>query len=389
MAHEVQHLVIRNDHYIVPEMVHQGVVLNEGVVPRGSSGLSSDPAYTQKRPLSQPTEPRDKKRHKAKSYFVCSVPECKEKFSCAENLETHMKLHQVIKPFTCNVCGKVCRTESRLSIHQARHANDGEKCKCDICERSFSSRSALKKHKLRIHRPLPHICPYCQSGFEKYRYMVIHAKRVHEKDPSAEGSEQKHSILEMNFESSNYYTQPDIDNEKKYYKGSYAANEDGNLFTQSAPTSSSPFEYHKEPKLKVCETSNNEKTTEVISPPITCEMCTSTFPSMSYLEQHMAVHLNEKNLTCQHCDMKFTNHQLLSNHLKLHNFQPESITSFPSNFNNGNFAQYVPLSGQPTVTRGPQVVGKYICALCSEQFLNLGSLKRHQARGHNSVDLSI
>lgn len=364
-------------------------VLNQGVVARESCGLPDASVYTQKRHLPQPPEVRDRKRHKFKSYFLCAVLECNEKFTCLENLQTHMKLHQIIKPFTCNICGKVCRTERRLNIHQARHANDGEKCKCDICERSFSSRSALKKHKLRIHRPLPHICPYCHSGFEEHRYMVIHVKRAHEKNPMQEPSEQEHSILLMNFESNNYYTQQDVHDGKNYFKTNYVANEDGNQLAQSTPASSSLFENQKDHKLRVYDAENLEKMTEVVSPTITCEMCTSTFPSFSYLEQHMAVHINEKSLTCQHCEMKFRNHQLLSNHLKLHNFEPEPIPPFPPNFNNGNFAQYVPLSGQPIVTRGPQVVGKFICALCNEQFLNLGSLKRHQARGHNSVNLSM
>ncbi|KAK8402069.1 hypothetical protein O3P69_001277 [Scylla paramamosain] len=389
MAHDMQHLVIRNDHYIVPEMLNNGVVLRE------SSGMLDASAHPQKRPIPQPPEPREKKRSKSKSYFICAVHECKEKFSCRENLETHMKLHQVIKPFSCNTCGKVCRTERRLNIHQERHAYDGDKCKCDICERSFSSRSALKKHKLRIHRPLPHICPYCQAGFEAHRYMVIHAKRAHDKDPT-EASENEHSLLQLNFESSDYFTQ-DVDDGKNSLKSSYVSSsvdgrnndDDGNLLTQSTSAASSPLECQKEQKLSGCDTSSVGKTAEVVSPTITCEMCTSTFPSLSYLEQHMAVHINEKILTCQHCEMKFTNYQLLSNHLKLHNFEPEPTTSFSTNFNNGNFAQYPPLSGQPTVTKGPQVVGKYICALCSEQFLNLGSLKRHQAKGHNSVDLSI
>lgn len=388
MAHDVQHLVVRNDHYTVPEMLNNGVVLRE------SSGMLETPAHLQKRALPQPPEPREKRRSRSKSYFICAVHECKEKFSSRENLETHMKLHQVIKPFTCNTCGKVCKTERRLNIHQERHAFDGEKCKCDICERSFSSSSSLKKHKLRIHRPLPHICPYCQAGFEEHRYMAIHAKRAHDKDP-AEATEDEHSILQLNFESSDLFTQ-DVDDGKSSLRSSYISSnddgsndDDGNLLAQSTSAASSSVARQKEQKLSGCDASSGEKTAVVVTPTITCGMCTSTFPSLSYLEQHMAVHINEKILICQHCEMKFTNHQLLSNHLKLHNFEPEPTTSFSTNFINGNFAQYPPLSGQPTVTRGPQVVGKYICALCSEQFLNLGSLKRHQAKGHNSIDLSI
>lgn len=379
-----QGMVVRSDYYVPPEMVGQVVA------GWGPSGLPGVPAYTQKRPVPPPPPPevRDSRRRKPKAYFVCTVSECKEKFTCAENLETHMKLHQVIKPFTCNICGKVCRTESRLNIHQARHANDGENCKCDICERSFSSRSALKKHKLRIHRPLPHKCPYCHAGFEAHRYMAIHVKRAHEKDPPPENDEPVLPTLQVNFETNNFYAQNEGDG-KSSCKDRYVSNADGSEVAQPSPATSSPFESQKETKLSSCDMTNTQRKPELVSPPITCEMCTSTFPSVAYLEQHMAVHVNEKSLTCLHCDMKFTNHQLLSNHLKLHNFESEPASAFPSNFGLGSCTQYVPLSGQPTVTRGPQVIGKYICALCSEQFVNLGSLKRHQAKGHNSVELSI
>lgn len=386
MAHDLQQsMVVRSDYYVPPEMVGQIVA------GRGSSVLSGAPTYTQKRIVAPPPPPsmKDSKRRKSKAYFVCTVPECKEKFSCAENLETHMKLHQGIKPFTCNICGKVCRTESRLNIHQARHASDGENCKCDICERSFSSRSALKKHKLRIHRPLPHICPYCHSGFEEDRYMAIHIKRAHEIDPALQTNEPEPSTLQVNSETNNVCAQQKLEDAKNYCKDSYITNADGGESMQPTSATSPLFGCQKEQKLSSCAANNTQRKAQLVSPSFTCEMCTSTFPSVSYLEQHMAVHVNEKSLTCQHCDMKFTNHQLLSNHLKLHNFDPETVSAFPPNFTNGSFAQYVPLSGQPTVTRGPQVVGKYICALCSEQFLNLGSLKRHQAKGHNSVDLSI
>lgn len=376
-------LIVRNDRYVPSEMMGQSVG-------RGSSGMPGTLPHSQERivPPSPPPAMKVLKRRRSKAYFVCTVPECKEKFSSSETLETHMKLHQVIKPFTCKTCGKVCRTESSLKVHQARHANDSEKCTCDVCERNFSSRSALKKHKLRIHRPLPHVCPYCHSGFEEERYMAIHIKRSHEKDPSAETSDTETDRLQSSFQTNDFYAEQNVHDGKNYYKNGYVSNSNGSVAVPATPEGNSPFECQKQQKLSGCNTSSSQRKTEVVSPIITCGMCTSTFPSIAYLQQHMAVHVNEKNLTCQLCDMQFTNHQLLSNHLRLHNFEPEPV-SYPPNFNNGGYPQYAPLTGQPTVTRGPQVVGKYICALCSEQFLNLGSLKRHQAKGHNSVDLSI
>lgn len=381
MAHDLhQGMVVRSDCYVPSETVGQVV---SGW---GSSSLPCGLAYTPGTIFSVTSlEGKEKKRRRPRPSFVCTVSECKEKFTCAESLETHMKLHQVIKPFTCNVCGKVCQTESRLNVHLARHANDGEECKCDVCGRSFSSRSALKKHKLRIHRPLPHVCPYCNGRFEEDRYMAIHIKRAHEKDSLPETKEAGTATLQVNFETNNVFTQQDIGDGKNYCKDRYVTNADGNEVIKPSPAISSSFECQKEPKLSLCDTSNAQKKAELVSPPIMCEMCTSTFPSVAYLEQHMAVHVNEKSLTCLHCDTKFTNYQLLSNHLKFHNF--ESEPAVPAHSSAGSFSES--LSGQSTITKDRQVIGKYVCALCNDQFLNLGSLKRHQAKNHNSVDMNI
>nr|XP_027238259.1 uncharacterized protein LOC113829315 [Penaeus vannamei] len=133
MAHEIHQNMIPRDEYMLPHTVlmdtsHRGVVDRD--LSPSANGLMAITSLSQKRPSSA-SDIRDTKKHRTKSlHFTCTVVSCGEKFSTSEQLDTHMKLHVGVKPFTCEVCGKVCQTESKLKAHQASHATDGIKPVC-------------------------------------------------------------------------------------------------------------------------------------------------------------------------------------------------------------------------------------------------------------------
>ncbi|XP_042236097.1 zinc finger protein 300-like [Homarus americanus] len=395
MAHDIHQGTIARDEYILP----QGVLpdtLGRGAVEREAAmtncNLTAITHVIQKRPFQSPLEVRDVKKPRSKALqFICCMPECAEKFNSREHLETHMKLHLGVKPFTCDVCGKVCQTESKLKTHQASHANDGFKPKCDICERSFSSRSALNKHKKMLHKPKPHVCLHCNSGFEERKYMVIHAKRAHDVDLPLEVKELQPPTSAVNFEVNNFNSSTSANDCKNFFKGSFCEPITVNLQTLSAPPNQSfdPPKEHSQSDSTMLQKKTDISGAPAVCVPINCELCTSTFPSMAYLEQHMAVHLGEKTFICHNCGISFSNRHDLSNHMKLHTSDSDSANFITTNFSTGSFSQFVPLPTQPGPTRGPQIFDKYICVVCNEQFLNLGSLKRHQAKGHNTAVLSI
>nr|XP_053642309.1 zinc finger protein 62-like [Cherax quadricarinatus]XP_053642310.1 zinc finger protein 62-like [Cherax quadricarinatus]XP_053642311.1 zinc finger protein 62-like [Cherax quadricarinatus]XP_053642312.1 zinc finger protein 62-like [Cherax quadricarinatus] len=394
MDHDIHHGMIARDEYVVthgtlPDVLGRGTMEHEIVM--ASSNLMLVNNVPQKRPSVSPMETRDAKKPRSKSLqFICTVPECAEKFNNQEHLDTHMKLHFGVKPFTCDVCGKVCQTESRLKTHQAFHVNDGVKPKCDVCERSFSSRSALNKHKKMLHKPKPHVCPHCNSGFEEHKYMVIHAKRSHDADLSPEVKESELPTSSDYFEVDNFDSNSNLNECKHYFKENYSVPIDENPLTHTAISNNSlePPKENSQSELSVLQKKIAIPSPTSVCPLITCEFCSSTFPSLAYLEQHMEVHLGEKTYACHNCGVSVSSLHDLSNHLKLHIAETES-TNFITSNSNGHFSQFVPLPMQPVPTRAPQMFDKYICVICNEQFLNLGSLKRHQAKGHNTAMLSI
>lgn len=372
MTQEASQVMIPRDEYILPNILPAVDITNCRTLERHntqpSHASTTQSTTAQKRPVIQLSEARETKKHKSKSLqYVCQSPGCGEKFISSEYLDTHMKLHQGVKPFSCNVCGKVCQTESRLKIHHATHENDGVKPICDICERAFSSRSALTKHKKILHKPKPYICSNCNAGFEKHKYMVIHMKRAHDDEAPKESREPESSQSSISVLPET--NSPGQTDEKSHPTYSTPGSQEALV----VPASSVPASTYHLPQEHVnppqCEM--EKKGCVEGSVPISCEMCTSTFPSLAYLEQHMAVHLNERAFGTPSHDYS-VHHRPYSD--------PHSNGYGLAN-NSSSFGQFVasPLV-QPSAPRATQVFDKYVCSGCSEQFINLGSLKRHQAQ---------
>ncbi|XP_037796903.1 zinc finger protein 19-like [Penaeus monodon] len=105
-------------------------------------------------------------------------------------------------------------------------------------------------------------------------------------------------------------------------KGNYSIPVETNT-VHDASMSNSSVETQKDHTLP-SQTNNaalakkGESNSHAVCATIACELCTSTFPSLAYLEQHMAVHVGEKNFTCHVCGMSFNGRIDLNSHMRLH-----------------------------------------------------------------------
>ncbi|ALC42910.1 CG11456 [Drosophila busckii] len=88
-------------------------------------------------------------KKKTKYYAEKTCETCNRKFVNGKTLSKHIKtVHNKIKPFICNVCGKKTARKASLIIHMRQHT--GEKpLTCEQCKFSTRDPSSLFKHRQR------------------------------------------------------------------------------------------------------------------------------------------------------------------------------------------------------------------------------------------------
>ncbi|GFT98363.1 zinc finger protein 227 [Trichonephila clavipes] len=113
---------------------------------------------------------------KAKRY-ACEV--CNKEFSRIDYLKAHLLTHTKEKPYVCEVCNKGFSQACNLKEHLLVHTKE-KLYVCYVCNQVFSLKDNLKRH-LRIHiKDKPYICDVCKKGFSQNanlkRHLLVHTK---------------------------------------------------------------------------------------------------------------------------------------------------------------------------------------------------------------------
>ena len=98
-------------------------------------------------------------------------------------LSSHKKYtHSDGKNFDCQICDKTFVTKSDLNKHIKTNHKRKEivKPKCSKCEKEFVSAQNLKTHVLAIHEKLKeNSCSFCSKSFFSKGHMKRHEEQVH------------------------------------------------------------------------------------------------------------------------------------------------------------------------------------------------------------------
>ncbi|KAK7051157.1 hypothetical protein SK128_025703, partial [Halocaridina rubra] len=93
--------------------------------------------------------------------YMCEV--CHKSYTSKAILKRHTFLHLEEKPFKCNTCGKCYSAKYYLDCHALIHVNEKQKPTCKRCEKTFVYNQSLQRH-CRIHCPQgnPQVCDICR-----------------------------------------------------------------------------------------------------------------------------------------------------------------------------------------------------------------------------------
>lgn len=233
----------------------------------------------------------DKKREKFKCQF------CKRFFDSVEQQQLHSRIHADKDLIFCEVCDKSFTSAGAFRRHTiSMHTEKKFKCTVADCNREFAERKVWEDH-LKMHTVVKRfVCDYCNKSYARQRSLNLHINKTHKIQP---------------------------------FRCIYCQ--------------------------KSFETEHGLALHEIIhtSEAFSCDICHSTYPKFSKLQKHMEVH-TEKKFKCMVCNSTFRYKQTLKDHLSVHaGLRP------------------------------------HICEICGNQYPYRASLKMHKLEHDNSREGAV
>ena len=137
--------------------------------------------------MSHVTSPQGASPFKNKTYvnvtmaFTCKI--CNRTFTTQTALQNHIYAHHEdsnTKEFQCGLCSKRFLHKSSMMRHEAMHRG---RHSCLHCQRTFPKKEDLDTHVKVIHMGVKEFsCQICNTAFGYKRNLVIHMKNVHPKE---------------------------------------------------------------------------------------------------------------------------------------------------------------------------------------------------------------
>eukprot|EP00099_Drosophila_melanogaster_P010666 NP_001284974.1 uncharacterized protein Dmel_CG3032, isoform B [Drosophila melanogaster] len=294
-------------------------------------------------PIDEPAIKSDKSPRKSfrgsRNTLKCSV--CRRSFAHQITLAAHIrKVHEGSKrPFQCDQCEKAYSFMGGLYTHiREVHAPKERRHPCDQpgCERIYTSRIAMQKHKRLKHSPRDRdalkkfICEQCGASFNQSANLKYHLKTKHPTEDEVAAREG--GAGERHF----------CDICQKEFHSRYT------------------LKYHTLQQHEVQEELPHE-----------CQVCGRRMAKKFMLLQHMLMHSNDK-LPCEHCGRRFARRFELEAHVRAVHLK---LKPFPCHHCPESFASRKTLRHHEYIHTGEK---PYICDTCGQAFRQQTCLKNHR-----------
>ncbi|XP_017013050.2 zinc finger protein 664 [Drosophila takahashii] len=311
------------------------VVYEEGQADEGSLHSLEPPE-----PEPDPDPIARTRRTTARNTLKCSL--CRHSFAHQITLAAHVrKVHEGSKrPYQCDQCDKAYSFMGGLYTHiREVHAPQERRHPCDQpgCERIYTSRIAMQKHKRLKHSPRGRdalrkfICEQCGASFNQSANLKFHLKTKHPTEDevsSAAGERHFCEICQKEFHSRytlKYHTlqQHEVSQAELPHECQVCGRRMAKKFMllQHMLKHSSeklPCEHCGRPFARRFELEAHVQAVHLKLKPFACGHCPESFASRKTLRHHEYIHTGEKPYVCGTCGQAFRQQTCLKNHRKVH-----------------------------------------------------------------------
>lgn len=266
-----------------------------------------------------------------KQFYVCkncylgdrlnfSCNECISQFPSQEELNRHLKTHN--QRYQCIKCHESFNSEEEIQAHVTQHLiNEGNIQECKLCNKSFDSPAKLQCHLIEhTYQNSEYACIVCLKVFKNASEIQTHS---FEHDPDA----RLYHCSECN---KKFFFSAELENHVFQHKAKSL-----NSSNTSNAVSKSPNINHKTTSFACdkCDKeftnptnlNNHKKIHEKRDQNYKCSLCTESFDSMAWLQQHFfSCHSNEDLnkekpiYKCSECDEEFACESSLQGHMRIH-----------------------------------------------------------------------
>ncbi|ETN66448.1 hypothetical protein AND_001763 [Anopheles darlingi] len=117
----------------------------------------------------------EEQNRRLQEFYTMKCELCGEKMNCFTSLKGHYQRQHKTKGYiTC--CGRTFHSRYRLLEHLSYHVGSSM-VRCDVCNKSFSTRSYLQVHKSRVHgreEDRPYKCNQCHQSYTSECHLKAH-----------------------------------------------------------------------------------------------------------------------------------------------------------------------------------------------------------------------
>ncbi|XP_077592426.1 zinc finger Y-chromosomal protein 1-like [Stigmatopora nigra] len=289
--------------------------------------------------------------------WLCHV--CGKTFRCRSALRTHEVIHLGVKPHRCDLCPKAYMRTNDLEHHRATVHGEGEdgaeghrrrptrgaSLLCHFCGKELKFRSQLAAHLLTHTDERPHLCDVCGRKFAR-RYQLERHKDVRHAEAERPGTEARPAVRRLRCALC-----------PRRFCGPARLERHG---ARAHPQEAGPLP----PKVFPCAT------------------CGKEFKFPSLLNNHAAVHSQERPHACDLCPRRFRRPGHLKRHRRVVHLDGARLPQ--------NFVCHV--CGQDKKCRSQlarHVIvhtdeRPFACEVCAARFNRQGNLQQHRRRVHGA-----